>query len=218
MPATITEESMIERAFAEAFEKADELDEVSSRVLDGAYEQFCRKGIRSSTMEDVARRAGVSRITVYRRFSTKDELVEQLVRREYRRYFDQFVIDIKDARTAADRVVLGFVSSLRTIRSNALISGLMVEEPSSLVPSIIGDGGRVLTATVRQFVAGQLRREQQAGNVSGDVDVDLVAELMVRMSTSFLITPSDVVDLADDEQLADLARRFLVPMLEPAAT
>lgn len=215
MPATITEDSMIERAFAEAFEKADELDEVSTRVLDGAYDQFCRKGIRSSTMEDVARRAGVSRITVYRRFSTKDALVEQLVRREYRRYFDQFVIDIKDATTAADRVVLGFVSSLRTIRGNALISGLMVEEPSSLVPSIIGDGGRVLTATVRQFVAGQLRREQAAGNVSSTVDVDLVAELMVRMSTSFLITPSDVVDLADDEQLADLARRFLVPMLEP---
>ena len=213
MPATITEESMIERAFAEAFSKADEIDETSARVLDAAYEQFCRKGIRSSTMEDVARRAGVSRITVYRRFSTKDELVEQLVRREYRRYFDQFVIDIKDAKTAADRVVLGFVSSLRTIRGNALISGLMVEEPTSLVPSIIGEGGRVLTATVRQFVAGQLRREQGAGNVAAEVDVDLVAELMVRMSTSFLITPSDVVDLADDKQLADLARRFLVPML-----
>ncbi|RNL80837.1 TetR/AcrR family transcriptional regulator [Nocardioides marmorisolisilvae] len=208
---------MIERAFAEAFAPpAEELDETSHRVLDAAYEQFCRRGIRSSTMEDVAKRAGVSRITVYRRFSTKDVLVEQLVRREYRRYFDQFVLDIRDARTAADRVVLGFVSSLRTIRSNELISTLMIEEPSSLVPSIIGDGGRVLTATVRGFVAGQLRREQAAGNVATDTDVDLVAELMVRMSTSFLITPSDVVDLADDEQLADLARRFLVPMLEPA--
>lgn len=214
--AAITEsESMIERAFAEAFAQPDELDETSNRVLDGAYEQFCRKGIRSSTMEDVAKRAGVSRITVYRRFSTKDALVEQLVRREYRRYFDQFVVDIRDARSAADRVVLGFVSSLRTIRSNELISTLMIEEPSSLVPSIIGDGGRVLTSTVRRFVAGQLRREQAAGNVAAEIDVDLVAELMVRMSTSFLITPSDVVDLADDDQLADLARRFLVPMLEP---
>jgi len=217
VPATTAEpETMIERAFAEAFAEPEELDEVSDRILDGAFEQFCRKGIRSSTMEDVARRTGVSRITVYRRFSTKDALVEHLVRREYRRYFDQFVVDIRDARTAADRVVLGFVSSLRTIRSNALISTLMIEEPSSLVPSIIGDGGRVLTATVRRFVAGQLRREQAAGNVSEKVDVDLVAELMVRMSTSFLITPSDVVDLADDDQLADLARKFLVPMLEPA--
>ncbi len=216
MPATTAEpESMIERAFAEAFAEPDALDETSSRILDGAYEQFCHKGIRASSMEDVARRAGVSRITVYRRFSTKDALVEQLVRREYRRYFDQFVVDIRGARTAADRVVLGFVSSLRTIRGNALISGLMVEEPSVLVPSIIGDGGRVLTATVRQFVAGQLRREQAAGNVAPGVEVDLVAELMVRMSTSFLITPSDVVDLSDDEQLAELARKFLVPMLQP---
>jgi TetR/AcrR family transcriptional regulator, repressor for uid operon len=67
-------------------------------------------------------------------------------------------------------------------------------------------------------VAGQLRIEQEAGNVSRDVDVDIVAELMVRVCSSFLVIPSHIVDLDDDEQLADVARQFLVPMLEPTGT
>ncbi|MBB5850645.1 TetR/AcrR family transcriptional regulator [Amycolatopsis umgeniensis] len=205
---------MLERALTDALERAEEGDAIALRLLDAAYEQFCRMGIRRSTMEDVARRAGVSRITAYRRFATKDALVEQVVRREFRRYFDQFLLDIQQAETAADRVVFGFASALRAIRHNPLIGGLMAVEPDVLVPSMVSDGGNTL-ATVQRFVAGQLRREQQAGNVSEDVDVELVAELMTRVSASFLVTPSQVVDLDDDEQVREVARRFLVPMLRP---
>jgi len=205
---------LLERALTDALERAEESDEIALRLLDAAYEQFCRMGIRRSTMEDVARRAGVSRITAYRRFATKDALVEQVVRREFRRYFDQFLHDIQQAETAADRVVLGFASALGAIRRNPLIGGLMAVEPDVLVPSMVSDGGNTL-ATVQRFVAGQLRREQQAGNVSEDVDVELVAELMTRVSASFLVTPSQVVDLDDDEQVREVARRFLVPMLRP---
>ncbi|CNG21150.1 TetR family transcriptional regulator [Mycobacterium tuberculosis] len=207
-------ESVLERAYTDAVEQVDDKDETRVRVLDAAYEQFSRMGVQRSTMEDVARRAGVSRITVYRRFATKDALVEHVVRREFRRYFDRFLLDIGQAETAADRVVLGFVSSLRAIRRNPLIGGLIATEPDLVVPSMISDGGRTL-ATVREFVAGQLRHEQRAGTVSADLDIDHVAELMVRISASFLAIPSLLIDLDDDDQLAALARRFLVPMLEP---
>ncbi|GAA0545840.1 TetR/AcrR family transcriptional regulator [Actinomadura livida] len=207
------QESLLERAYTDAVEQVDEMDETRASVLDAAYEQFSRMGIQRSTMEDVARRAGVSRITVYRRFVTKDALVEQVVRREFRRYFDRFLDEIKQAETAADRVVLGFVSSLRAIRSNPLIGGLSAAEPDLLMASTISDDGRTL-AIVRQFVAGQLRREQRAGNVSPDLDIDFVAEMMVRVSGSFLAIPTELIDLDDDEQAAALARRFLVPMLD----
>ncbi|WP_328660596.1 TetR/AcrR family transcriptional regulator [Streptomyces sp. NBC_00334] len=204
--------SVLESTFAEAVEGADQEDEVSARLLDAAYEQFCRMGVKRSTMTDVARLAGVSRITVYRRFATKDQLVEQVVRREFRRYFGRFIVDIQQAETVADRVVLGFVSSLGALRRNRLIGGLMAVEPDAVVPSMTSDGGRTL-AVVRQFVASRLRQEQRAGNIADDVRVDLVAEMMVRVSLSFLVTPSHVIDLDDDAQLREIARRFLVPML-----
>jgi AcrR family transcriptional regulator len=203
--------SLLERALADVVGGADR-EEPDQAVLDAAYELFCHQGIQRTTMEDVARRAGVSRITVYRRVDSKEGLVEQVMLREFRRNVDQFLSDISQADNVADRVVAGFVSSLRSVRSNPLIAGLMTAEPQLLAPSILGERGRTL-AMVSQFLAGQLRREQASGDVAEKVDVDMVAELMVRMTMSILLTPSVLVDLDDEEQLRDLARRYLVPML-----
>lgn len=207
-------DSLLQRAYSAAVEGAEEDDDIRTRVLDAACEQFALLGVRRSTMDDVARRANVSRITVYRRFATKDALVEQVILREYRRYFDQFLVEIRQARSAAERVVLGFVSSLRAIRANPIIGGLLALEPDMLVGTMIGDQGRTV-AMVSEFVAGQLRREQRAGQVSTEIDAEMAAELMVRISASFLAIPSRLVDLDDEQQLADLARRYLVPMIEP---
>ncbi|MFG2512409.1 TetR/AcrR family transcriptional regulator [Streptomyces sp. NPDC048584] len=107
-------------------------------------------------MADVAGRAGVSRITVYRRFTTKDRLVEQVVRREFRCHLNRFKVDVQDAETVPDRVVLGFVSSLRAIRGNRIIGGLMAAEPEAVVPSMTADAGHTL-AVVRRFVASRAR-------------------------------------------------------------
>lgn len=195
----------------------DETEEITARLLEAARDVFTRVGVQRATMEEVARAAGYARVTVYRRFATKEALVEQVVRWEFRRYFNRFLDDIRQARTVEDRVVIGFVSSLKAMRGNSLVGGLLSAESGSVVASMVGEQGRTL-ATVRAFLAGQLRREQAAGNLAADLDVELVAEMMVRVSTSFLVTPSEIVDLDDEAQLADIARWFLVPMLKaPAA-
>ncbi|WP_322937331.1 hypothetical protein [Nocardioides bizhenqiangii] len=86
-------------------------------------------------------------------------------------------------------------------------------EPQLLATSILGERGRTL-AMVRQFLAGQLRREQVSGDVAATVGVDMVAELMVRVTMSVLLTPSTLIDLDDEEQPRELARRYVVPMLK----
>ena len=215
MVTTSTDDrSLLERAFADAVGGADS-DDPNAVILDAAYELFCRQGIQRTTMDDVARRARLSRITVYRRVVSKEALVEAVLLRDFRQYVDRFLADLAGAETVADRVVAGFVSSLRATRSNPLMTGLLAADPDSVAPSIVGEDGRVLAAVAR-FLAGQLRLEQRAGNVAAGVDVDVVAELMVRLSASFFLSPSEVIDLDDDDQVAAIARRYLVPMLTGA--
>lgn len=187
-------------------------EDAHTDVLDAAYELFCRQGIQHTSMDDIAKRAGLSRITVYRRLASKEALVEQVVLREFRRYVDQFLAEIAHADTVTDRLAIGFVSALRALKSNPLVEGLMRTEPDTIVPAITGEGGSTLTVAAH-FLSGQLRREQAAGNIAPTVDVDLVGELMVRLCASLFLTPSKLVDLDDEAQLDRIARRYLAPML-----
>ncbi|AFA76040.1 TetR family transcriptional regulator (plasmid) [Gordonia polyisoprenivorans VH2] len=164
-------------------------------------------------MEDVARHAHVARVTIYRRFPNKHALIEAVTLREFQQYFQQFLLDIRHARTVSDRVVLGFTSSLKAMRKNPVLSGLILADPYILASSMASDNGQMVSV-VQQFVAKQLRHEQSAGHVHHDVDIDVVAELMVRVSASFLAIPSNVIDIDDESQMADIARRFLVPLLQ----
>ena len=53
------------------------------RVLEVATEVFYREGIRSTSMDTVVARSGVSKPTVYVQFGSKDELVAAVLRRRY---------------------------------------------------------------------------------------------------------------------------------------
>jgi TetR/AcrR family transcriptional repressor of uid operon len=209
--------SPLERAFesaagADPGDGPEAADGMRDKILAAAHEQFRLVGVRRSSVEDVARRAGISRISVYRRFATKDALVEEVLLHALRGYFTEFRAAVRHAPTATERVVEGFVISLQAARRDPLAGGMMVTEPHVLVPFLTTEGGRIL-ASVREFVAGQLGREQLAGNIAGSVDVQLVAELLVRVTFSFFVTPQSYVDLDDAEQLRNVARQLLAPLV-----
>ena len=50
-------------------------DASTEAILDAALTEFDQHGIRRVALDDVARRAGVSRTTIYRRFANRDDLV-----------------------------------------------------------------------------------------------------------------------------------------------
>ncbi|MBW3469392.1 TetR/AcrR family transcriptional regulator [Arthrospiribacter ruber] len=49
--------------------------ETREKIIETATEQFMRFGVRSVTMDDIARQAGVSKKTIYQEFSDKNQLV-----------------------------------------------------------------------------------------------------------------------------------------------
>lgn len=187
-------------------------DDTTARVLDAAYEEFALVGIQRTTMESVARRAGVSRVTVYRHVANKDALVEEVLRREFQRYAARYLADMQAAESAVERIVGGYLTTIRTIRHNPLLNGLLTVELDALVSSMAGSAEHVLSMA-RLFIAYLLRTEQSAGEIDAAVDIDVVADLMVRVAVSYILIPSDVVDLDDPDATEAMVRSFLLPML-----
>lgn len=99
-------------------------------ILDAALVEFDRHGIRKVALDDVARRAGVSRTTIYRRFANRDELVAAVMDRENARLFADIAKELKAARPQSNIYVEAFTAAILLTRRHRVLSRMIADEPA----------------------------------------------------------------------------------------
>jgi AcrR family transcriptional regulator len=183
----------------------------AERILDAALKQFELFGIRRSTVEDITRRSGLARVTLYRTFANKNAIVEAVLLRELQRFLSDLAAEAGGYDEAEDKLVEGFVFTLNTLQGHALLQRLLATEPETVLPFLTVEGDGVVQ-TASSFLAHQL-----AVALPNDSRTQLelleVAEVTVRVIVSFVLTPSQNVALGDDDAARSFARRYLVPPL-----
>lgn len=187
-------------------------DATSARILDAALDRFTTFGVRRTTMDDIAAVAGIGRATVYRRFAGRDEIIRAVILREMGRFIAEVDAAVQRIADPLDRFVEGFVATLREAREHPLLRRLLEVEPDLLLPFLTLQGAPALSLS-RAYLADELRQSQVDGHIRPDVDVDLVAEMLVRLCQSLLLTPDGLIELDDDAGLRHLARAYLAPAL-----
>ncbi len=202
-------------AIAEILEVAPVVgdDALFDRVAAAALDEFAEHGIRRTSMEDIARRAGVSRMTVFRRFASKQRLVEIVIAREVHRGMQELDLLWEDAETLEDRLAAGFEFAGRYVRGHPLFDRLLRSEPDVLLPPLTLDGGPVLEL-YRSLIANRLQAEVNAGRAAS-TDIDGVAEVTARLAISLLLTRDGTITLDDPHSVRRLVNLTLLPMLQP---
>src|SRR4051794_32514620 len=160
-------------------------DATTNRILTAALEQFEDLGIRRTTVEDVARGARVSRVTIYRRFPGKEALVEAVILSEVQRFFAELEAAVAGLDSVEDRIVEAFVHTLAAAREQRLLNRLLRTEPDTMLPHLTTGGNRVVAAGTA-FLAEQMRR---AGSDVPKREVETAAEIVARLVLSYLLTP-----------------------------
>jgi TetR/AcrR family transcriptional regulator, repressor for uid operon len=188
-------------------------DVLFDRVAAAALDEFAEHGIRRTSMEDIARRAGVSRMTVFRRFASKQRLVEIVIAREVHRGMQELDLLWESAETLEDRLVAGFEFAGRYVRGHPLFDRLLRSEPDVLLPPLTLDGGPVLEL-YRSLIAQRLQAEINAGRAA-TTDLDGVAEVTARLAISLLLTRDGIITLDDPQSVRRLVNLTLLPMLQP---
>ena len=186
-------------------------DALSERILDAALELAAAFGLRNLTMDDVAERAHVGRMTVYRRFGAKERLIEALTVRESRRCLAELDAAAPPDAPLEDQVAAGFATGLRIAREHPLLNRLARLEPETVVQAFARDGGSLFTVACG-FVAARLEAAQDSG-VLGELAVEEVAELLVRLCLSFVLIDESALPIQDEAAARATAERLLVPLV-----
>ena len=147
-----------------------ELQAESDRILDAARSTVLDFGLRRATVTEVARRAGLSRITVYRRYADGGQLVRALMMREFGKLLAEAERAVATLPPGRRRVVEMLLAGVQRLGSDPLFVRLLELEPETLIPYLIGAPGR-FQALARRQLASEIAAAQRAGEARpGDPD------------------------------------------------
>jgi AcrR family transcriptional regulator len=135
-------------------------------ILDAARATVLDFGVRRTTVSEVARRAGLSRMTVYRRYPDGAALMRALMTREFGALLARARDETATAPTARERLVTAGVRTVDTLMTHPLMLRLLELEPELLLPYLTERIGRF-----QQLAREAVREAIVEGQADGSIRV-----------------------------------------------
>ena len=184
----------------------------ADRLLDAARQSILDFGWKRTTLTDVASRASVSRMTVYRTYPDMPTLFGDLMTREWAEVAAA-VVATKDAEGDWPARIAGRVIAIvAALRENDLLRRIVDVDPELLLPYLLDRRGRSQDA-VLDLLAERIAEGQAEGGLRAG-DPVLLARAIVLAAHGFLfsaqtMTDDDVTPAALERELTELVRRYL---------
>jgi AcrR family transcriptional regulator len=191
-------------------------------LLDAARQEFARVGLERARVEDVARRAGISKGAFYLHFATKDDAFREILQRflgaledHARRRHEVEERLWRDPTVRGDRERLARVFEAECAEDTALLELLWRNRQITAALDGAGKPYRELVADFRRrmlaLVANRIAERQRAGVLRPDLDAGVFGEIVVGCYEDLARRMGDMRERPD---LAGWTRTFLVVLYE----
>lgn len=153
--------------------------------LDAAREVILDLGWRRTTLTEVAKRAWVSRMTIYRHWEDRERLLADLLTREWALILEKTSVPSQD-----DDSLTGFVQflldSVAGLHRSQLLRRIIELDPELLLPYILQRAGRSQKALLVLLVP-RIQRVQASGQMRGG-DPEVLARSLLLMLEGLLLS------------------------------
>lgn len=191
---------------------AEEADGTRDRILDAALNEAAAVGLDRLTVEDVVRRSRLGRMTVYRRFPRRDDLVRGLQLREISRFLNAVAAAIDNAATPRDGVSEAFVAAVTFAQRHPLLRRIALTDPGTPLEAVAANDHEILSIGAA-FIAREIHGEAPG---EPSQQVRWVADTFARLFITYLGVPPTEPDASSEAQLRLFAGEVLTPMVNHA--
>ena len=172
------------------------------QILNAALATATTHGISRLSVGDVAKAAGLSRQTLYRHFTSKDDLIAAVVVQETSTLIEQVIRAASGFDNPQDSLEAGFLAALIALREHPLLDQLVRTEPDALMTT---GGGPVMS---------QVRGVVELVILMGQPEIDSghlrrTADLLTRLLISYAVSAPD----DSPEVIANFVAASLTPVL-----
>lgn len=188
---------------------SEALEDFSEQILDAAYDELSEFGLRRASIDGVAERLGVGRMTVYRRFNSKESLANAVFQRETSRVLSE--VEAKVAGQSVHQGVEdGFIAGALTSAKHHLMSRLLEHEPAAALPYTIGAAAARMLGHATEITRAAIANANDA-NLYHAESLSTVASAMIRLAHSYSLAPPS--GGLTEEQMRQVAQQNLLPLL-----
>lgn len=199
------------------------------QILEAAFEVFGAHGLAGARLEDIAKRAGVSKGTIYLYFPNKEALFKEMIRRTVVAHLERTERDFGDGqRSSATQQIREYMRQWWAFMRSAdyqTIHRLVIGELHRF-PELVEFYWREVVVRKQQLVDRLMRRGIDSGefrpiepSVAGRIMASMFASHALWASTS--CCRSDLAALTDEEvfdQLMDFFFRAVAPERQAVAS
>ncbi len=180
------------------------------QILDAARACILSAGVHDTTLNDVARRAGVSRMTLYRRYSDIGSLISEVLGHEFARILREHTTEPPhapphappDPRPARRRLVDTVLAVVRAFHADPLMHQVLEAEPEILMPYLINRFG-----STQQIAVTLLAHRLDAGYRDGSIrtgSIAVQAHAIVLTAQAFIVSAAASGPVPVSRLLAEL--------------
>ena len=184
------------------------LDTTRQRILEVAQEHIREYGIRRTTMEAIAERAGLSRAGLYKYFANKQVLVAAVLRSNGTLLRADLERRIASAASLTEKCSIAARYGLIPPKE-ALTLNLQDTDRESLA-ELLTTGARPFLERAIRFWEPHVRAAQETGEVGPALPTRQAAEWIARSLYGLVASPMITVDATDPAQIETFVRTFIV--------
>lgn len=185
---------------------------VDDVIIAAARESVMTVGLRRTSIAEIARKAGVSRPTVYRRYADIGELLAEVTNREILHMLEGLRYVPGNSRA---RMLLRIRIVVQRIIESDFFPGLVKTDPDRVLQVLTGEMSDTQMEIVEKFILPGVRHGQEDGTIREHDPYQLARNIYRLIQTMVLVWRPDGKDAALDkksvEEVVDMVDRYLRP-------
>ncbi|HRO42369.1 MAG TPA: TetR/AcrR family transcriptional regulator [Flavipsychrobacter sp.] len=184
-----------------------------TKILSASAELFRQYGFKTITMDDIARRAGISKKTLYQHFANKNEVVNESVTW----YKCQITEMCNAAMNEAENAIQGMVHTMGMFDNiHRQVNPMAMYELERYYPEGFQRFREILLKQDISALKGNIERGKEEGLYRAEIDADVMARYRMEISLLFFHPNLLVTDRNNMHLVArEVGEHFLYGMMTP---